>query len=182
MARVDRRIRARPSDAGGPGGARAHLDGCPKCRAELEQLAPLVHPLSLADPARFETAPELPRTLGPKVASAIARERLRERRRRVGLGTSLAGAAAAVAVVLAIFVLPGSGSTGPEQLVTFSSAPQGAHISAKLIPNAFGTEIHMYVKGVSSGTLCRVYLRGRDGTRLSAAASAIAGRRAATPC
>ena len=32
-------------------------------------------------------------------------------------------------------------------------------ISAKLIPNAFGTEIHMYVKGVSSGTLCRVYLR-----------------------
>jgi hypothetical protein len=37
-----------------------------------------------------------------------------------------------------------------------------------LIPNAFGTEIHMYVKGVSSGTLCRVYLRARDGTRLSA--------------
>ena len=41
-------------------------------------------------------------------------------------------------------------------------------ISAKLIPNAFGTEIHMYVKGVSSGTLCRVYLRSRDGTELSA--------------
>jgi hypothetical protein len=41
-------------------------------------------------------------------------------------------------------------------------------ISAKLIPHAYGTEIHMYVKGVSSGTLCRVYLLGREGSKLSA--------------
>ncbi len=57
---------------------------------------------------------------------------------------------------------------GPELHVTFGSLPKGEKISAKLIPNAFGTEIHMYVKGVSSGTLCRVYLHGSDGQTRSA--------------
>ena len=33
-------------------------------------------------------------------------------------------------------------------------------IAATLEPQAFGTEIHMYVKGIRSGTLCRVYMRG----------------------
>src|SRR5262249_62419772 len=56
----------------------------------------------------------------------------------------------------------------PERHVTFTSLPKGIQVSAKLLPNAFGTEIHMYVKGVSSGTLCRVYLRSREGTKLSA--------------
>ena len=64
-----------------------------------------------------------------------------------------------MATALVLLVLPGGETTGPEQHVTFSSLPNGTKISAKLIPNAFGTEIHMYVKGVSSGTLCRVYLR-----------------------
>jgi hypothetical protein len=70
--------------------------------------------------------------------------------------------------VLVLLVLPGGENPGPEQHVTFASLPKGTKISAKLIPNAFGTEIHMYVKGVSSGTLCRVYLRSRDGEVLSA--------------
>jgi len=33
-------------------------------------------------------------------------------------------------------------------------------IDATLEPHAYGTEIHMYVHGVPSGTLCRVWLRG----------------------
>jgi anti-sigma factor RsiW len=148
-------------------GLEAHLEGCPSCRAELEQLAPLAGPLALADPARFETAPVPPISLAARVAAAIARERLAQRRRRVRFGFAFAGAAA-VAVVLAIAVLPGGGSSGPEQNVTFSSLPKGMKISAKLIPHAYGTEIHMYVKGVSSGTLCSVYLRSRDGQELSA--------------
>ena len=36
-------------------------------------------------------------------------------------------------------------------------------IHATLEPHAFGTEIQMYVKGVSSGTLCRVFLRDASG-------------------
>jgi Putative zinc-finger len=148
----------------------AHLDGCPSCRAELEQLSALVHPMSLADPARFETAPEPPPGLAGRVAEAIGRERRSRRRRRAGFGLALTGAAAATAAVLAIFVfgVGGEPAASPEQHVTFTSLPKGIEASAKLISNPFGTEIHMYVKGVSSGALCRVYLRRRDGGELSA--------------
>jgi hypothetical protein len=146
----------------------AHLEGCDACRAEVEQLSSLVRPMSLADPARFDTTPTPPRTLGARVAGAIAAERLKERRRRWRFGLGIGAAAAAVAVALVLLVLPGGEQAGPEQHVTFASLPGKMKISAKLIPNAFGTEIHMYVKGVSSGTLCRVYMRSRDGKRLSA--------------
>jgi hypothetical protein len=149
-------------------GVEAHLEGCPDCRADLEQLAPLVRPLSLADPARFESAPSLPRSLAPRVAAAIARERLGLRRRRLRFGLALGGAAAAAAVALAITVLPAGGGGPPEQTVAFQSLPQGMKIWASLTPHSYGTEIHMYVKGVRSGTLCRVYLLRRDGTKLSA--------------
>src|SRR4051795_11191676 len=149
-------------------GLEAHLDGCPECRAELEQISALVHPLSLADPARFNTPPAPPATLGARVAAAIGVERLKERRRRLRFGLGFGAAAAVAAVALVLLVLPGDEAAGPEQHVTFASLPSKMKISAKLIPNAFGTEIHMYVKGVSSGTLCRVYLRGRDGSTLSA--------------
>jgi hypothetical protein len=146
----------------------AHLEGCPSCSAEIEQLAALRHPMSLADPARFDTAPALPSALAARVAAAIGRERLSRRRRRTGFGFAMAGATAAVAAALAIFVFSGSTQEGPGQHVSFASTPKGVKISAKLIPNPFGTEIHMYVKGVDSGTLCRVYLKSRDGTELSA--------------
>ena len=149
-------------------GLEAHLEGCPSCRAELEQLAALVRPMSLADPARFESAPALPAALGARVAASIVKERLGRRRRRMRFGFAFGGAAAALAAVLVLLVLPGGETVGPEQHVTFAQLPKGVKISAKLIPNAFGTEIHMYVKGVSSGTLCRVYLRSQGGTKLSA--------------
>ncbi len=149
-------------------GLEAHLEGCPSCRAELEQLTALVRPMSLADPARFESAPALPAALGARVAASIVKERLSRRRRRMRFGFAFGGAAAALAAVLVLLVLPGGEMVGPEQHVTFAQLPKGVKISAKLIPNAFGTEIHMYVKGVSSGTLCRVYLRSQGGTKLSA--------------
>jgi hypothetical protein len=41
-------------------------------------------------------------------------------------------------------------------------------IGATLEPQAFGTEIHMYVSGIRSGTLCRVYMRGPGGRQVSA--------------
>ena len=150
-------------------GLEAHLEGCGSCRAELEQLTSLVRPMSLADPARFETTPSPPPSLAARVAAAIGGERLRRRRRRrVRFGLAFGGAAAVATAALVLLVLPGDETAGPEQHVTFGALPGRMKISAKLIPNAFGTEIHMYVKGVSSGTLCRVYLRSRDGAVLSA--------------
>lgn len=41
-------------------------------------------------------------------------------------------------------------------------------IDATLEPHAFGTEIEMYVSGVRSGTLCRVFLRDAKGRTYSA--------------
>src|SRR3954470_2524223 len=136
----------------------AHLEGCPSCRDELEQLNGVVRPMSLADPARFESSPQLPASLGARVAAAITRERFGRRRRRLRLGLAFSGAAAAAAVALVLLVGGGGEATSPERHVTFTALPNGTKVSAKLIPNAFGTELHMYVKGVSSGTLCRVYL------------------------
>jgi hypothetical protein len=73
------------------------------------------------------------------------------------------------ATVLALIVLPGGGGGGaPLQRVDFASLPAGVHIYATLEPHAFGTEIHMYVKGVRSGTLCRVFVRSSNGDTLSA--------------
>jgi hypothetical protein len=146
----------------------AHLEGCPGCRAEADSLLAVAQRLPHADPTRFGPAPEPPSELGQRIAATIGAERRSKRRhRRLGLGLSGATAVAAAAL-LAIFVLSSNEVSGPEQQVTFHSLPQGVKISATLEPRAFGTEIHMYVTGIRSGTLCRVYMRGPGRTGTSA--------------
>ena len=73
-----------------------------------------------------------------------------------------------VAALLAIFVMPIGGESSPAQKVEFASVPNGISIKATLEPHAFGTEIQMYVKGMPSGTLCRVFLRDAAGRTYSA--------------
>jgi anti-sigma factor RsiW len=147
----------------------AHLDGCPECRAELESLAGVAQLLPLANPEHFGTAPAPPPALADRIAARIRGERRAQRRRRWRMGLALGGAtAAAAAAMLAIFVLPGGSSSTPEQHVAFQSLPPGLQIDATLEPHAFGTEIHMYVKGAPSGTLCRVFVSGPHGVRQSA--------------
>lgn len=148
----------------------AHLDGCDACRIELDSLSSLARLMPLADPERFATAPAPPASLAKRVAATIAAERRSGRRRRLGFGLALGGAvAAAAATVLAIFVLADGGDGGaPQHHVTFASLPARMKIGATLEPHAFGTEIHVYVKGVRSGTLCRVFLRGSGDERLPA--------------
>ena len=149
----------------------AHLDGCPSCRAEAESLGSLARLLPLADPARFDRpAPKPAADLGERIAAAIGAEqrseRHRRRRRRFAFG--LAGATAAAAIVLAVLLWPGGEAAEPAQRVEFASLPADVHISASLVPHSYGTEIHMYVRGVRSGTLCQVFLRGPNGERVSA--------------
>jgi anti-sigma factor RsiW len=146
-------------------GLEAHLEGCLGCREELAALAPVAKMLPHADPARFELAPEPPPELGRRIAATIEgeKQRARRRRRRTFGGFALGGAtAAAVAAVLLLFVFGGS-SQDSSQAVEFANLPQGITIDATLEPHAYGTEIHMYVHGVPSGTLCRVWLRGPHG-------------------
>jgi Putative zinc-finger len=148
----------------------AHLDGCVDCRAEAESLLAIAARLPHADPARFGPAPTPPPELGRRIAATIGAERRSKRRhRRLRIGLGLSGATAvATATVLAIFVLGSNEAGGPEQQVAFRSLPPGVKISATLEPRAFGTQIHMYVAGIRSGTLCRVYMRGPGRTGASA--------------
>jgi hypothetical protein len=145
----------------------AHLEGCPACRAEAAALGSVANLLPHADPERFGPAPAPPPELGKRITATIGAERRSRRHRRLRLGFGL-GAAAAAAAVLAIFVLAGGGDGGPEQHVAFRSLPSGVKIAAALEPQAYGTEIHMYVKGIRSGTLCQVYMRGPSGRDVSA--------------
>lgn len=147
-------------------GLEAHLDGCAQCRAELTSLEPVAQMLPRADPARFGPAPQPPPELGQRIAATIAAERertQRTRRRRVLGGFALGGAAAALATAVLLLFVFGGGSEDPTQPVKFANLPEGISIYATLQPHAYGTEIHMYVHGVPSGTLCRVWLRGPNG-------------------
>lgn len=146
-------------------GLEAHLEGCAGCREELAALAPVARMLPHADPARFELAPQPPPELGRRIAATIEGEKQRaqqRRRRRTFGGLAFGGAAAAVAAVLLLFVFGGS-SPDSSQPVEFTDLPEGISIDATLEPHAYGTEIHMYVHGVPSGTLCRVWLRSANG-------------------
>lgn len=145
----------------------AHLEGCPGCHAEMAELTEVARLLPLADPAHFDAAPVPSPSLADRIAATIRAERRAQRRRRRWGGLALSGATAvAVAATLAIFVLPGGGGGAiPERRVSFGSLPPGLHIAAILEPHAYGTEIHMYVKGAPSGTLCRVFVRGPNGAR-----------------
>jgi len=147
-------------------GLEAHLDGCPECRAELAALQPVARMLPHADPERFESAPQPPAELGQRIAATIEgekeRQRTRRQRRRFS-GFALGGAAAALATAVLLFFVFGGEEASPERQVEFASLPAGITIDATLEPHSYGTEIHMYVHGVESGTLCRVALRGPKG-------------------
>jgi hypothetical protein len=151
-------------------GLEAHLEGCPACSAEAESLDSVARLLPLADPDRFSRpAPQPAADLGKRIAATIGGERrVVERRRRWRFGLALSGVAATAAALLAIFVLPGGGAGQPQQHIEFASLPAGIKIDATLEPHAYGTEIRMYVSGIRSGTLCRVYLRGPHGVRVPA--------------
>lgn len=152
----------------------AHVQGCPECRAELRELEGVAALLPLADPALIEgPAARPPADLGARIEAQITAEKAREgrvrRRRRLRFGFGGAVAVAAVAALLAIVVLPiGGGESSPAQQVKFASVPNGVSIDATLEPHSFGTQIQMYVKGIRSGTLCRVFLRDAAGRTYSA--------------
>jgi hypothetical protein len=86
----------------GDAGARAHLQDCPACRAELERLHQRV--------ARLKALPALrpSRDRWPQVAARVRAER-RERRMRIG---GLIGLAAAASIALAVSL--GTPSSSPQ--------------------------------------------------------------------
>jgi anti-sigma factor RsiW len=150
-------------------GIEAHLDRCPECRAEAEALAPVAALLSRADPERLGPSPAPPAGLAERIARRIAVERRASRRRRVRLGLGLAGAGvtAATVAVLAVVIL-GSTSPAPPEAVAFRGLPGHAWARATLQSRPWGSAVSVRVGGFRAGTLCKVWLRRRDGTRVTA--------------
>jgi hypothetical protein len=148
----------------------AHVDGCAECRAEAEALAPVARLLLRADPEHLEQVPRPPARVGRKVLARIRAERRLARRRRTRLGLAFAGAAASLAlmVVVAVSLLGGEPQAAPVQHVDFNTGGSSLELSAAIEPRSWGTEVHMYVHGARKGTLCRVWLRRDDGSRVAA--------------
>jgi Putative zinc-finger len=158
-------------DADERAAVQAHLDGCSECRAEAESLAAVARVLPVADPDRLGAAETAPSSVARRVFARIDSERQSRRRgRRLRLGLALAGATAAIAaIVVGAFVVSDSDPSGPAtEQVAFRDLPRNVHIGAGLTPRPWGTQIDLYVSGVPSGTMCRVWLRRRDGERVFA--------------
>ena len=148
----------------------AHLEGCPDCRAEADALSPMAAMLEHADPERLSPAPAPPPELGDRIARRIAAERGATRRRRLWFGFGLgAAAAAATAAVLLAISLTGSTPTQPQpETVAFKGLPQGVSVDASLQARAWGSDVSLHVRGFRPGTLCTVWLRRSDGTKIPA--------------
>ena len=103
----------------------AHLDDCPACRVELEQIAPVVTLLPKVDPDRLaEPLAEPPPHLAERVFESVERERWREARRTTpGLGWI-----AAAAIILVVFALPTFFLLKePGEQVTCARSPSGRY-------------------------------------------------------
>jgi anti-sigma-K factor RskA len=148
----------------------AHLEGCPDCRAEADALAPMATMLERADPERLSPAPSPPADLGDRIARRIAAERgaARRRRLRFGFGLGAAAAAATAAVVLAVSLVGSTPTQTETQTVAFKGLPKGVSVNASLEPRAWGSDVSLHVRGFRPGTLCTVWLRRSDGTKISA--------------
>src|SRR5256885_1358983 len=113
---------------------KAHLEGCPDCRAEADALAPMAAMLERANPDQLSHAPAPPPDLGDRIARRIATERGATRRRRVRFGFGLgAAAAAATAAVLLAVSLTGSAPIQPQpETVAFKGLPKGVSVDASI--------------------------------------------------
>ena len=147
----------------------AHLEGCAECRHELQALAPVAAVLERADPDRLSDVPAPPPDLGERIARRVASERRSRRRTRLRIGFGLAGAAAAAAAAAAAIAVFAGGSGEPaSETVAFRTVPPGASAQATLTPSPWGSDVSVQVRGFRPGTMCQIWLRRADGSRVPA--------------
>jgi anti-sigma factor RsiW len=137
----------------------AHLDGCPECREEERELGAVAAVLPEADLGRLEPNP-VPSTLSDAVLGRLEEQAHRRRRnRRIGylVGGSVAAAAVALGLVVSL------GSTGALSESVALSGPAGAHASARLTAESWGTAVHVVESGQSAGEVLWVSMRTSSG-------------------
>jgi anti-sigma factor RsiW len=147
---------------------RAHLDGCPECRAELRELTSVAAALPLADPWRARGGlSQPPPTLAKRVLGRVAAERTARRTRARRRFALVASTSAAIAAAVVAFVLLVPGSTASGSRVVF--APRaGVSATATLHSRAAGTEVAFHVAGLDRGDDYWLWLTGDDGHRIAA--------------
>ena len=145
---------------------RAHLDGCPQCRADHAELVPLVEPLSRVDPDAVSAALAPPPHLGGQIVAAVNAERdSRRRARLVRITGSLAAAALLVAVV--VLVTPRR-APAPTEPVVVQVERTGVNAEASLIAHTWGTEIILVADGLTAGASYSVSFQRAGGETVSA--------------
>ena len=86
---------------------------------------------------------------------------------RLGLALGAAATAAAAARLLAV-ILGGSAERSPFAERGVSGLPAGVSANASLTLAPWGSDVAIRVRGFRPGTLCKVWLRRADGTRIAA--------------
>lgn len=165
----------------------AHLDGCPECRAELEEIAPLRDALADVDPTRLASPASPAPGLGQDIREAVASERtarerdelaarrddsLRRRTRRV----QWLGAAAMVMVLVgAGGVLLGRASVPEPPAVPYEAVslsvvgdPAVTIEEAWLVPHTWGVELRFRGAGFEEGAVYRAAFVDDDGVETPA--------------
>lgn len=175
-----------PDDAAA--GVRAHLDGCPACRAELAEIAPLADELRTVDLGALALHATPPADLGERIRRRVAAERelaeargRRDRRAATARRARRSVVAVAAAMALAATAL-GAGtllgrSTAPSPTVgaSPSAAPipveplplqAGAGLAvdpATLVAHTWGVEARFAGSGFLAGEVYRAAFRADDG-------------------
>jgi anti-sigma factor RsiW len=151
----------------------AHLETCPACRVEADELRTVAALVPLADVDHLSelsaaSEPGPPPQLATEIFARVAAER-RRRRRVVWLAGSGIAALAAAALVVALVAGPSPQLHG-EQLATaaFVTRPPGSSVEAVLAPAAPGTEVALKATGLHPGTVYALWLGQADGSKVAA--------------
>jgi hypothetical protein len=154
------------------GEVRAHLAGCPDCRAELAEIRPVAAALAgVPRPLRAPATP--PVDLADRIDARIRSEERRQRStstvRTMAL-SALSAAAAAVIVVGALgLIRPDPEPAVPlETVAVTETGPVRA--SAGLVAHTWGVEVKLTASGLQPGERYDVTVLGRDGTAFDAGA------------
>ncbi|WP_181779369.1 anti-sigma factor family protein [Pseudonocardia pini] len=147
---------------------RAHLDGCPACRAELNELESVAVALRAVDPAALDDTPVPPPGLADRI---VARTRTvpRPATRRPALAMAAAVLVAAL-VGGGVGFIAGTGPAVPRETVALRTLASTVQASATVVPHTWGIEITLDADGFDAGTAYRVVVVDDSGRTVEAGA------------